>query len=265
MAKKLPPRRICLTLSTDDGGYTEYGFILPAVEEARLKAGIGMIGVLEKRGKLPIDIDNIAISSEKQLRELKIKQLLLAKGTHRAHIISYDKEGQRHGTFQIHHANGVLAEERIYFHGKPEGVCSTYDTDGNLLQEDLYVCGLKLGEINPHASIQHIIDNQGHLQAEGKVNNDGQLSDLWHFPYETGDLKFAWFDANKRIASAATIEQLMANEDVLQTLIRTGAMNIGSLEETMRQINAPLEDIKTSFDPSETGFSQPLLSCEPQI
>jgi hypothetical protein len=67
MAKKLPPQKICLTLPTDDGGYTEYGFILPAVEEAILKAAIGMIGVLEKRGKLPIDIDNIAISSEEQL------------------------------------------------------------------------------------------------------------------------------------------------------------------------------------------------------
>lgn len=265
MAKKLPPQRICLTLPTDDGGYTEYGFILPGVEAARLKAGIGMIEVLEKRGKLPVEIDGIQINSEKQLQQLKIKQLLSAKDTHRAHIISYDIKGQRHGAFQIHHKNGMLAEDGAAFHGKPEGICTTYDTDGNLLQKDLYVSGLKLGDINPHASIQHIIDDQGRLLAEGKVNNDGQLSDLWHFPYETGDLKFAWFDANKRIASAATIEQLMANEDVLQTLIRTGAMNIGSLEDTMRQINAPLEDIKTSFDPSETGFSQPLLSCEPQV
>lgn len=191
--------------------------------------------------------------------------MLSAKDTHRAHIIAYDKEGQRHGVFQIYHKNSILAEDGVAFHGKAEGVCTTYDTDGNLLQNDPYVCGLKLGEINPHASIQHIIDNQGRLQAEGKVNQHGQLSDLWHFPYETGDLKFAWFDANKRVASAASIEQLMTNKDVLQTLIRTGAMNIGSLEDTMRQINAPLEDIKTSFDPYETGFSHPLLSCEPQI
>ena len=44
----------------------------------------------------------------------------------------YNKQGQRHGLYELYDSNGKLSYKRNYVNGQKHGLCEEYHSNGNI-------------------------------------------------------------------------------------------------------------------------------------